>query len=149
MTFVKVLNVLSIVHVCGDDLVILRDDSQLLLIRDYKVTIQSKKPLSPFIVVIKILDPKTSVPLVRAVYMAFEHGRVAVVTVSTLLCSPSTCTDQNLTDCWFVRLHHRRDVSQSGLPTPFNGTHWHGQSIFHYASALPTGYTMLQGRFTR
>lgn len=73
-------------------MVILRDDSQLLLIRDYKVAIQSKQPISAFIVIIKILDPKVSVPLVRAVYMAFEHGRLAVVTVS-LLSSPSTYTD--------------------------------------------------------
>jgi len=70
------------VHVHDNHLAILRDDAEVVLIRDYQAAIQKKQPMSDFAVNIKIHEPPYSMHSVRAVYMAFEHGRLAIVTTA-------------------------------------------------------------------
>lgn len=70
---------------CGEDLAILRDDAEVIIIKNYKAAFQKKQSMANFAVKIRIRDSAYSVDSVRAVYMAFEHGRLAVVTVSGIL----------------------------------------------------------------
>ncbi|KAH8087855.1 hypothetical protein BXZ70DRAFT_1067649 [Cristinia sonorae] len=66
-------------HISGKDLVLLRDDAHLVLIRDYQEAFQKKQPLSAYATIIRIHDSQYTP---RAVYLAFEFGRIAVVTTS-------------------------------------------------------------------
>ncbi|TCD60617.1 hypothetical protein EIP91_009763 [Steccherinum ochraceum] len=70
------------VHVSGQDLVLLRDDAQILIIHDYPSAILGKRPLSDFAINVNIRHSQMSVPQVRAIYMAVDHGRAAVVTTA-------------------------------------------------------------------
>ncbi|THH20205.1 hypothetical protein EUX98_g8626 [Antrodiella citrinella] len=88
------------VHVCGEDLAILRDDAEVIFIRNYKTAFQKKQPMTNFAVKIRIRDSAYSVDSVRAVYMAFEHGRLAtagvfVFTLDETIHSTSNSSSRN------------------------------------------------------